>query len=160
MPTGLVWDTTSVAWMNNVVLFLLIVVLAPLVEEFLFRGIVLHRLAARSGRAWGIFWTSLLFGVFHADLLGSLLFSVVLCILVLRTGTLWGAVLAHAANNLLAFVGMVLEGPEATSLEQFQSQWWLGVVGLLVAVPWLNWFLRRRVPPVENCGQVETSSST
>ncbi len=82
------------------------VVLAAVCEEILFRGFMMQ-LLARGGRWWSaIFISALLFAVFHLDFIGLLprtLLGVYFGILVWRSGSIFPAMLAHGANNLLAF---------------------------------------------------------
>jgi uncharacterized protein len=80
-----------------------------MLEELMFRGYLLPRLIALWGRGWALVAIALAFGLFHLPGLAgmeatkmvgttaacSLLYSA----LVLRTGTLWSAVAAHAAMN-------------------------------------------------------------
>lgn len=84
------------------------VVVAPLVEEFLFRGLLLKPLAERVGAPLAIGATALLFGLLHltdpAAVLPLIIFGVILALLRLRSGSLGPPVLLHAGNNLLAFV--------------------------------------------------------
>jgi hypothetical protein len=65
------------------------------------------QLLARGGRWWSaIFISALLFAVFHLDFIGLLprtLLGVYFGILVWRSGSIFPAMLAHGANNLLAF---------------------------------------------------------
>lgn len=51
-----------------ILLFISAVILAPLTEEFLFRGIFLHRFSNKWGITAGIIVSSLLFGLAHANL--------------------------------------------------------------------------------------------
>lgn len=83
---------------------LLTVVLAPLAEELLIRG-VLYPLLRRSG---GIFLSAVLsaatFAMLHGNLVQAALtvpLGVMLALLVERTGRMWPAILAHAAYNVL-----------------------------------------------------------
>ena len=47
---------------------LVLVIVAPVTEEFIFRGVFLHRWAARWGVLWSIILSSLLFGAIHRDI--------------------------------------------------------------------------------------------
>ncbi|HJO03707.1 MAG TPA: CPBP family intramembrane glutamic endopeptidase [Acidobacteriota bacterium] len=87
------------------------VLLAAVCEEVLFRGLMLQLLAR--GRSWGvpIFITGLLFALFHLDIIGLLprtLLGVYFGILVWRSGSVFPAMVAHGANNLLAFAAIPL----------------------------------------------------
>ena len=58
-----------------------ITILAPIVEEFIFRGVVLHRLIGKTSIWGGILLSSLLFGILHADIIGAFLFGVIASLL-------------------------------------------------------------------------------
>lgn len=80
----------------------IIAILAPIAEEFVFRGVLLHRLMAGLGLWKGILLTSLVFSVFHINFLGAFLFAVLASLLYLKTGTLLAPILLHIFNNSLA----------------------------------------------------------
>ena len=83
------------------------VLLAPPIEELLFRGLLLVPLAERLGRGRAILLSSLLFGLMHVadpdSVVPLVLIGIALGWLRLRTGSLGPPVLLHALNNTLAF---------------------------------------------------------
>ncbi len=91
-------------------LALMAVTLAPLVEELLFRGVLLSSLIPRCGVALAALLSAAAFAAIHLPGLGwqwyalpeLLLLGVALAWLRLRCRSLWPAVLAHGANNALA----------------------------------------------------------
>lgn len=95
--------------------FVALVVLAPLAEEILFRGFLYTGLRQRMRFVWAALLTSLLFGSPHllggeqgASLLwiaglDTLILSFVLCYIRERTGRLWAPILLHAMKNAIAF---------------------------------------------------------
>ena len=88
-----------------VVLYLLLAVGAPIVEELFFRGFVQRALVRRLGPPAGIAVTAVVFGLTHFDVVaipGLVLFGVVLGVLVHRTGRLGPAIVAHVAFNAVA----------------------------------------------------------
>jgi membrane protease YdiL (CAAX protease family) len=95
---------------------LLSCLLAPLAEEFFFRGFMFRALAGRMRWVWAAVISGGVFGVIHA--LGSpiesvLLLSVfgfVLCMLFWRTGSLIPCIMLHAFNNSITF-GVTKELP-------------------------------------------------
>ena len=97
---------TSSAWLDRVALAVVAVILAPIAEEILFRG-VLYPAIKRGGFPWLAFWgTSLLFALIHVNLITFvplLLFSLLLTLLYERTGNLLAPMTAHAMFNLLNF---------------------------------------------------------
>jgi membrane protease YdiL (CAAX protease family) len=86
-------------------------VLAPLFEETLFRGVLLPALGQRWGDTAGVLLSALVFGLAHLSL-GELLPLVVLGMglgwLRLRTGRLGPCVLMHALWNGFTFANLVL----------------------------------------------------
>jgi len=76
--------------------------LAPLTEELVFRGYIQTRLEQRHGALLAILISSVLFGIFHMDLVHGTFacgFGVYMGILAWRTGSIYPAIIAHAANN-------------------------------------------------------------
>ncbi len=91
---------------DHVLLFVLVVVLAPLAEESFFRGFLLPALASRWGFLWGAGLTSLLFAITHGDLgiIGpAFITGMLLAWLYYRTRSLWSCIMAHGLQNALAF---------------------------------------------------------
>ena len=102
---------TPLAW--RIVLVLVVVSLGPLVEELLFRGVLLSALWQRWQAGWAVVLSSLTFALVHLPgmqwqwfaLPDLLLLALALAWLRLRSGSIWPGVLAHGVNNLLAVVG-------------------------------------------------------
>jgi membrane protease YdiL (CAAX protease family) len=84
-------------------------VVAPICEEFLFRGYVFTALRNWKGTWPAALLTGLVFGAVHAgsapaiDLLPLAALGVGLCLLYARTGSLYPCIAAHSLNNSLAF---------------------------------------------------------
>lgn len=98
---------------------LAIVVIAPVSEEFVFRGVVFLGLTRWLGPLSAAVISSLVFGVIHvqadlgafAFLAGyALAFGLFACWLVRRWGSLWLAIGAHATSNGVSVVLAVLTG--------------------------------------------------
>jgi membrane protease YdiL (CAAX protease family) len=92
---------------------LLVCVLAPIAEEFLFRGLVFPSLRGSIGTTWAALATGLLFGGVHAigSPIGALpvlaLFGTLLCLLYLKTQSLLPCMALHCLNNAFAYGGLV-----------------------------------------------------
>ena len=106
LPKELGADDSDVAL---VAVAILVCVLAPLAEEFFFRGYFFTAL-----RSWRGMWpaaiiTGMVFGAIHAGssdpafLLPLAALGTGLCLLYVRTGSLYPCVAAHALNNSIAF---------------------------------------------------------
>ncbi|MFD1030238.1 CPBP family intramembrane glutamic endopeptidase [Metaplanococcus flavidus] len=80
----------------------IIAVIAPIAEEFVFRGVIMHRLMATFGLWKGVGLTSLIFSLFHINILSAFLFAIVASLLYLKTGTLLAPILLHIFNNTLS----------------------------------------------------------
>lgn len=86
--------------------FVLFVILAPLMEELLFRGYLYGKLRPRVGLIVSMLLVSLAFAVLHGQLnvgIDTFALSIVLCLLREFTGSIWAGVLLHATKNGLAF---------------------------------------------------------
>lgn len=81
---------------------IVIVILAPVLEEFIFRGVILHRLIKKTSITGGVLISSILFGVLHADMIGAFFFGVITALLFLKTGNLLIPILVHMINNAIA----------------------------------------------------------
>ncbi len=86
--------------------FLVVVMLGPFVEEVFFRGFVFSGLLHRFGLSVAIVVSAAVFAMAHMDaaMAGPAFFSgLVFALVYWRTGTLWPLVLAHTAQNAIAF---------------------------------------------------------
>ena len=86
--------------------FIAIVIAAPIVEEAIFRGFLLPALNKVMRLPFAIVVVSLLFAVLHPPLVTMLaigVFSVILCLVYIKTGSIWPAIILHAIQNLIAF---------------------------------------------------------
>lgn len=130
---------------KNTVHFLQLVFMIPFVEEVLFRGFLLRRLARRWGPAAGLWITSLLFGLLHPEVLGTVVFSFVVGVLYLGTRSLWIPIAVHSAHNAVVWLwGLVYEFGDPFSVQQEQLVVFLvAVLGLVIGVPWLIYFFRQ-----------------
>ncbi|KGN03127.1 CAAX protease [Clostridium novyi A str. 4570] len=83
--------------------FILVVILAPIAEELIFRGVILNRLKMRWGVGPAIIISSILFGVLHINLaiIGAFLFGVMMCIVYMKTRNIFVTMLIHCVNNFL-----------------------------------------------------------
>lgn len=146
MPSGAAWREMIESTLENMLatdttseLIMLIfggVVLAAICEEILFRGMILQ-LLARSGR-WraAIIISSVLFAVFHLDPIGLLprtLMGAYFGLLVWRSGSIFPAMIAHGANNLLAFGALPFSESDAPALALSQAALLAAVSGLVFA---------------------------
>lgn len=95
--------------------FLMIVILAPLVEELLFRGLIFGALRERFSAGVTILVTAFLFAIVHWDPTGLYPVAVLapgfaLSVIRERTGSSKGAALGHAIYNFVGWLLLLLAG--------------------------------------------------
>ncbi len=122
-------------------------VAAPILEEFAFRGVILHRWSHKFGLRSAVLWSSLLFGIVHPDPLGAFAFGIGMCVLYLRTQSLLLPIICHGVYNFVVWlveIGFIFkDGPEHEyTLSQFQDEWLGGLVAAVLVVAWAAWFIR------------------
>jgi len=86
--------------------FIMLIIIAPVAEEILFRGYLLGKLRQHVPVWLAIIITSVLFGIVHgAWNVGIDVFalSIVLCLLRILTKSLWPSILLHMLKNSVAF---------------------------------------------------------
>lgn len=87
---------------TNVFDVVTIVLIAPIVEEFFVRGILLTRWSIKWGTPKAIVISSFFFGILHTNILDAFFFGYVMSILYIRTKSLLIPISIHMANNLIA----------------------------------------------------------
>lgn len=113
-----------------------VVVLAPVVEELIFRGVIFSGFQRIYPAFWAIFLSALLFALFHLNpwqLGPTFLLGLLLGYIRLRTGSLLVAIFTHALHNGLIFLSV------------YWSQWdlnqgWMQpgrLTGYLISTLWL-----------------------
>lgn len=80
-------------------------ILTPVFEEFIHRGFVLHALLPR-GNTPAIALSAVFFGVMHnpQTIAPAILIGLLLAVMTLNLGSLWGPIIVHATFNLVAFL--------------------------------------------------------
>lgn len=123
--------------------FIVLVVVAPLTEEPLFRGIMLHGFARNYGTWWAVLGTSFLFGAIHLNpwqFMGAFFLGIVFAWWTLKTRSILPATLGHALNN-----GMVLFTADVLNIEiqgfnaweegvHAHQPWWFTLTGVVLAL--------------------------
>jgi len=93
-------------------------IIAPFVEELIFRGVLLGAIVPKVGYMWGVVLSAAIFSVSHLEwtaLLPLFLFGAVMAVLYIRTRSLWPGVIFHGINNVVA-VFIIMKNKPATDL--------------------------------------------
>jgi membrane protease YdiL (CAAX protease family) len=133
----------------------LLVLVAPVTEELLFRGIILRGLLSRHRPAVAVALSAALFTAVHLNpwqFCSAFALGILLGWLYLRTASLTLCVFTHAFFNGLSILFSVLplEIPGMTGTPDFRNvmfqPWWLDIIGLSLVLVGL-WIVRRATPP-------------
>ena len=84
--------------------FISAVVISPIAEELIFRGVLLNRLKLVTPTIFAILISSLIFGAIHGfgSIISAFVFAICMAILYLKTENICVPILAHFLNNLFA----------------------------------------------------------
>lgn len=129
-----------------------IVIMAPIVEELLFRGAIEgHLLRKWKHPAGAIVFSSLVFGVVHGNWVQApfaFVIGLALGWMYYRTGSLLPGILMHFVNNSTAVLGfLITDNPEATMVSEYgpQGAVWMAVAGAAVTVLCVYLFQKKLV---------------
>ena len=136
-------------------------IIAPLAEEFLFRGCFLKAFLTRYKVWTSILVSALLFGVFHINPIQipyCIFIGIVLGWLYYKTSSIWLCVIAHMINNSLCFIALYLSStghvnipgfiqPEMTLSDTYSNQpLWLTGIGIALTVSGIIWIKKCSIP--------------
>ena len=126
------------------------VLVAPVLEEFFFRGILLTRWTIKWGAVRAVIASSVIFALLHAGLMGAFCFACVMAVLYIRTKSLFIPITVHIANNGIAWIMELLtmqfdNFSASQTITEFQESWWVGLVGLAVSIPFVIYFWKHYV---------------
>lgn len=143
-------DIVEIAWLGP----FLAVVIAPVTEELVFRGLILRGLLGRWRPAAAILFSAALFALVHFNPVQApvaLLLGLLTGWLYVRTRSLGLCILAHALNNAASYLTWFpfeVTGFNATTETEgpIFHPWWFNGIGLTLLVLGL-WSVRRLTPP-------------
>ena len=97
---------------NPYLLVLEITLIGPIIEEILFRGIILNGLLKKYSPAKAILFSSLLFSLIHGNLpqmFNALFFGILLGLIYIKTKSLYAVIFTHIIANTLSIILSALE---------------------------------------------------
>ena len=129
-----------------------IVIMAPIVEELLFRGAIEGYLLRKwKHPAGAIVFSSLVFGLVHGNWVQApfaFVIGLALGWMYYRTGSLLPGILMHFVNNSTAVLGfLITDNPDATMVSEYgpQGAAWMAVAGAAVTVLCVYLFQKKLV---------------
>jgi uncharacterized protein len=145
---SLIYDTDSLALkiLFYILVFISTVVVAPLSEEFLFRGIFLHRFSIKWGVSAGIITSSILFGIGHGYLhsIAIGVSSVFVALLYIKIPSLLVPISCHAIHNAKWFISKIITEisgvPDGSDITI--KSLWFGLLNIGFALLILFYFLK------------------
>ena len=119
----------------SIIFVLYLGVMAPVVEEFIFRGFIGYRIE-RYGKVFTILFTSLIFSLFHANItqgVFTFMAGIVFAYVALEYGFQW-AVAFHMMNNFLFAIVVDIYLAQMVNLGDFSVVKALDLIGFIVLV--------------------------
>lgn len=112
--------------------FLATIVVSPISEELIFRGVFLNRLKLIVPTTFAVLISSLLFASLHGfgSIFSAFIFAVCIAILYLKTDNILVPIFAHFLNNLIAEVIVFLDSGEIL----FTNNLVMGAVSILAVI--------------------------
>ena len=98
---------------SPLLMILLVVVIGPIAEEVLFRGVVYGKLREVFTLTQAAVISGAIFGIYHKNIIQGLyawLFGILLAYIFEKTQTIWGAIVMHMMFNLSAYGIKFLQG--------------------------------------------------
>lgn len=140
---------------DQATLVLLAVIMAPIFEEIVFRGIIQKGLLNKGVKPWkAILISAVVFGLVHGNpwqFVGAVLLGSVLGLVYYKTKSLLLSILLHAFNNLISSL-LIYYGKTESFAETFKvSEWMILGIGITVFGIFFYLFIKKYShKPLEN----------
>ena len=144
---------TSFPFLYNLLLSISLVILAPVLEELLFRGILLQRWRVKWGVTPALIISALIFGILHFNVIALFNVGLLMAVLYWRSNCLLIPIICHGINNGLVVAVtlsvMFFGETQPYTIEQIRSDWKVGIIWIVLSLPWLIYFFVKNWPPQE-----------
>ncbi len=135
---------------THIAVFATLVIAAPVLEEFIFRGIILDGLLKKYSPYRAILVSSLLFAIVHLNpwqFITAFIMGAFIGWVYYRTGSLSMAIIIHAANNLFVTIPAFFMEEDAfwamePSIAEAYGGWWILIPSILLAWVLLGYSLK------------------
>jgi membrane protease YdiL (CAAX protease family) len=105
--------------------FAMVGICGPILEEILFRGIILDGFLTRYQPGKAIFWSAFLFGLFHLNpwqFIPGFLTGLLLGYIYLKTRSLIPVILLHLVNNSFSYLIMYIYGKDVLTFRELFAE--------------------------------------
>ena len=132
-----------------------IVVIAPIVEEVIFRGVIMSGLSRNYHPAWAIFFSALLFALFHLNpwqFAATFALGLILGWIRIRTGSVLACIAGHATHNGLVFLSVFYYNDLmdiAIIKPGMISNYWIHLLIFAFGIAMI-WFFSRKEAPIKS----------
>jgi membrane protease YdiL (CAAX protease family) len=128
----------------KVILLLNLILFGPILEEFVFRGLLLRYWASIWGVTFALFITSAIFAILHPNIIGAFILGLVYGLIYIKTGSLLLVIAMHVLNNIIALfvISNLTKIFKIHSHELLMSQITLVLVLSLIAFGLLTIFIK------------------
>lgn len=111
-PPPWFWELFNKIFENDYGIYgaiLKVVIIAPIIEELIFRGVIMHGLMRNYSKFTAVFVSALMFALFHLNpwqFPATFILGLLLGIIMLRTRNIYLCILGHAINNGLVLISI------------------------------------------------------
>ena len=148
---------------NALALLITVAVIPPIVEELIFRGLLLERWATAWRVGTAVIVQAVFFGVLHVNPIGAGAFGLVLALVYLRSRSLWPPIAMHALWNGFVVLVVLTAGdvaqqtPTPSTGADLLGQILVGLVMMAVAAPIVGLYVKRNWPGPDSLTPYEIS---
>jgi uncharacterized protein len=117
--------------------FMKVVVIAPIVEELIFRGVIMHGLMRNYSKGTAIFFSGLLFALFHMNpwqFSATFILGIILGWVMVRTRNIGLCIAGHGINNLLVLLSVTYSHQIAQSSFLQLSTYSVMIISLFLVI--------------------------
>ncbi|QXE20718.1 CPBP family intramembrane glutamic endopeptidase [Clostridium sp. 001] len=113
--------------------FMSIVIIVPIVEEFIFRGVLMGRLYNKYGMGKSILFSSVIFFIMHLNINPMLLLLGISCaLLVYKYKSLVPSIILHMCNNFITFINGLKSSGGGNNLLNVNSSFMIAGIILFI----------------------------
>ncbi len=126
------------------VLIIYVIIIAPIIEEFVFRGVLLHRFAAKWGINVSILLSTFLFGAIHANIYSIAIgiSFIFISLLYIKTKNLIITMIFHSMHNAIFLITLFIDCILKKQVNVGIDDLWVGILYTAFSIPILLYFFK------------------